>query len=194
LNLRPLGPEPATDSVHAVAGGGKPSQALDDTGIDSSETVEGLPPDPPNGTGGNGSAEQVAADLRRTEFLRPEGLLPVAAVAKRLGISAATVHEAINAGKLRSVLFGSVRRVRPGDLEEYVRSRSASRPPADEDWCTVAELMRATGLSRSQAYRLLARGSVPFQVFAGTRHVRRKDLDALVREAKTHLTTGGGST
>lgn len=73
--------------------------------------------------------EQVAADLRRTEFLRPEGLLPVRAVAQRLGLSAATVHNDINAGRLRCVLFGSVRRVRPADFEEYALVRS-SRPPA----------------------------------------------------------------
>ena len=101
MNLRPLGPEPTTDSVHAVAGSGKPSQALDDTVVDSGEAVESLPPDPPNGTNGNGSAEQVAADLRRTEYLRPEGLLPVRAVAELLGLSVATVHNDINAGRLR---------------------------------------------------------------------------------------------
>ncbi len=194
MNLRPLGPEPATGEVLTVGGVGRPSQALDDTGVEGGEAVEALPENPPDGGDGTASAEQVAADLRRAEFLRPECLLPVAAVAERLGLSASTVHEAINAGKLRAVLFGSVRRVRPADLDEYVRSRSAASPPDDEAWCTVAELMRATGLSRSQAYRLLARGSVPFHVFAGTRHVRRKDLDALVREAKTHLTAGGGST
>jgi excisionase family DNA binding protein len=55
----------------------------------------------------------------------------VAAVAKRLGLSVSTVHEAINAGKLRAVLFGSVRRVRPEDLEAYEQSLDASRPPAD---------------------------------------------------------------
>jgi excisionase family DNA binding protein len=119
--------------------------------------------------------------LRRTEFLRPEDLLPVAAVAKRLGLSAATIHEAINAGKLRSVLFGSVRRVRPDDLDAYIQSRSASRPPADEDWCMVADVMRATGFSRSRAYRLLARGIVPFQVFAGIKYIRRMDLGTLMR-------------
>ncbi len=134
---------------------------------------------------GNASADRVAADLRRTEFLRPERLLPVSAVAERLGVSAATVHEAINAGKLRCVLFGSVRRVRPEDLEAYTRSRSSSRPPPDEDWCTVVDLMRATGFSRSQVYRLLERRIVPFQIFAGTRHIRREDLAAFLRTRKT---------
>jgi excisionase family DNA binding protein len=122
--------------------------------------------------------------LRRTEFLRPEGLLPVAAVAKRLGVSAATVHEAINAGKLRSVLFGSVRRVRPEDLKAYEQSLNASRPPADEDWCTAAELIHATRLSRSQAYRLLARGDVPFRSFAGTRYIRSEDINLALRTIK----------
>jgi len=163
-----------------VAGGGKPSQALDATAIDSGVPVERLPLDPPNGTDGIASAERVAADLRRTEFefLRPEGLLPVAAVAKRLGVSAATVHEAINAGKLRSVLFGSVRRVRPADLEAYESSRSGSRPPSDEDWCTVAELVRVAGCSRAHAYRVLQRGIVPFRLFGRTRYVRRRDIIA----------------
>jgi excisionase family DNA binding protein len=122
--------------------------------------------------------------LRRTEFLRPEHLLPVSAVAERLGVSVATVHAAINAGKLRSVLFGSVRRVRPEALEAYVQWRGAARPPADEDWCTVVDLMRATGFSRSNAYRLLARGIVPFQVFAGTRYIRSQDAVVFLRTAK----------
>jgi len=126
--------------------------------------------------------------LRRTEFLRPEHLLPVSAVAERLGVSASTVHEAINAGKLRCILFGSVRRVRPEDLEAYVQTRSASRPPADGGWCTVADLMRATGFSRSQAYRLFEREVVPFQVFAGTRYIRSQDLGAFVR---SHRNTPG---
>jgi len=121
--------------------------------------------------------------LRRTEFLRPEHLLPVSAVAERLGVSVATVHAAINAGKLRWVLFGSVRRVRPEDLEAYVQSRSAARPPADEDLRTVADLMRATGFSRSKAYRLLARGILPFQVFAGTRYIRSRDIGDFLRTA-----------
>ncbi len=90
---------------------------------------------------------------KSSQLLRPEGLLPVSAVAERLGVSVSTVHEAINAGRLHSILFGSVRRVRPEDLEAYVRARSASRPPAEEAWCTVLDLMRATRLSRSQAYR-----------------------------------------
>ncbi len=110
------------------------------------------------------------------------------AVAERLGLSVATVHEAINAGKLRCLLFGSVRRVRPEDPEAYVQTRTASRPPADQHWCTVVDLMRATGSSRSQAYRLLERGIVPFQVFAGTRYIRRRDLGAFLQ---THKNTRG---
>jgi excisionase family DNA binding protein len=121
--------------------------------------------------------------LRRTEFLRPECLLTVAAVAKQLGSSASTVHEAINAGKLRAVLFGSVRRVRPEDLEAYEHSVNASRPPADEDWCTVADLMRAARVSRSQAYRLLASGMVSFRVFARVRRIRREDIATFVGSA-----------
>ncbi len=178
MNLRPLGPEPATDSVHALAWDGKPSQAFDATVVASGEGVERLPTDPPNGTDGRGSAERVAADLRRTEFLRPEGLLPVAAVAKQLGLSAATIHEAINAGRLSSVLFGSVRRVRPEDVERYKQSLNGSRPPGDEDWCTVADLIRAAGCSRAHAYRLLERGAIPFRVFGRTRYVRRSDVTA----------------
>ncbi len=72
---------------------------------------------------GNASADQVAAELRRTEHLRPEELLPVRAVADRLGLSTATVHGDINAGRLRWVLFGSVRRVLPQDFEEYAEAR-----------------------------------------------------------------------
>ncbi len=81
-------------------------------------------------------------------------------------------------------MFGSVRRVRPEDLEAYVRSRGPSRPPADEDCCTVLDLMRATGFSRSHAYRLLERGSVPFEVFAGTRYIRSEDLGGFLRTHK----------
>ncbi len=184
MNLRPLGPEPVTGTVHAVRGDGKPSQALDDTRAGAAGAVEPVPRDAANGTDGSTFGEQVAADLRRTEFLQPEGLLPVAAVAKRLGVSASTVHAAINAGKLRAALFGSVRRVRPEDLDAYVRSRGAPRPPADEDWCTVADLIHATGLSRSQAYRLLARGSVPFRSFGGTRYIRSGDLSLALRTIK----------
>jgi hypothetical protein len=130
-NLRPLGPEPALGAVHALSGSGKPSQALDDTGIDPGHAVESLPPDPPNGADGSASADQVAADLRRTEYLRPEGLLSVRAVAERLELSAATVYNDINAGRLRWVLFGSVRRVRPEDLGLYAqtRGRPLSRAP-----------------------------------------------------------------
>ncbi len=167
-----------------MGGSGKPSQPFDDTGVEAASSVEGLPQDPPSGRDGNASADQVAADLRRTEFLRPEGLLPVGVVAERLGVSVATVHAAINAGKLRWVLFGSVRRVRPEDLEAFVRSRSASRPPADDGWYTVADLMRATGFSRSKAYGLLERGILPFQVFAGIRHVRRGDVSDFLRTTK----------
>jgi hypothetical protein len=130
LTLRPLGPEPATGVVATVGGLVRPSQPLDDTGVEATAAVEGLPQNPQNplnGEVGNASAEQVAADLRRTEFLRPECLLPVSAVADRLGVSVSTVHEAFNAGRLRCILFGSVRRDRPEDLEAYVRSRA---PPA----------------------------------------------------------------
>lgn len=104
-----------------------------------------------------------------------------------------TVHEAINAGKLRCILFGSVRRVRPDDLEAYLQTRTASRPPADEDWCTVVDLMRATGFSRSQAYRLLEREIVPFRVFAGTRYIRSEDLGAFIRTNRNTSGTQGGS-
>jgi len=165
-----------------VRGDGKPSQALDDTEVDADADVERLPANPPNGTGRSASAEQVAADLRRRELLRPEDLLPVGEVANRLGLSASTIHEAINAGKLRSVLFGSVRRVRPEDLEAYMRSRSAARPPTDEDWSTVAELRRALGCSRSHTYRLLARRDVPFAIFGGTRYIRRRDVTCVLDE------------
>jgi excisionase family DNA binding protein len=127
LNLRPLGPEPAPGRVHAVAGVGKPSQTLDDIQVERSGRVEDLSPDPPNGTDGTAPSNPLAAELRRTEYLRPEDLLPVRVVAQRLGASVATVHNHINAGRLRYVLFGSVRRVRPEDFEAYLRVR-ASHP------------------------------------------------------------------
>ena len=74
-----------------------------------------------------------------------------------------------------------MRRVRPGDRETYEQSLNVSRPPADEDSCTVADLVRAARVSRSHAYRLLARGMVPFRVFAGVRRIRREDIATFVR-------------
>lgn len=65
-------------------------------------------------------------------------------------------------------------------METYEHSLSASRPTADEDWCTVADVMRTTGFSRSQTYRLIARGVLPFEVFAGKKYVRREDLTAFL--------------
>jgi predicted DNA-binding transcriptional regulator AlpA len=44
--------------------------------------------------------------------------------------------------------------------------------------------MRATGFSRSKAYRLLERGILPFRVFAGARHVRSKDVGDFLRSEK----------
>jgi excisionase family DNA binding protein len=171
--------------VHDLAASDIPSQALDNTQDPRSPAVEDLPPDATDGAGGTAFPQPVAADSRRTEFLRPEDLLPVSAVAERLGVSMATVHAAINAGELRWVLWGSVRRVRPEDLEAYVLSRDASRTPAGEDWCTVADLMRTTGFSRSKAYRVLARSDLPFQVFAGTRYFQSEDVAIFLRAGKT---------
>lgn len=128
--------------------------------------MEDLPRNAPDGGGGNPFPGTVAADLRRTELLRPELLLPATAVARRLGLSPSTVHNAINAGKLRCHLFGTARRVRPEDVEAYAQARAAECPPAGEDWRTVKDLMRAAQLSRPQAYRLLASGVLPFRVFA----------------------------
>jgi excisionase family DNA binding protein len=118
--------------------------------------------------------------LRRTEreFLRPEDLLPVTVAAQFLGVSAATVHKAINAGKLRCHLFGTARRVRPEDLEAYTLARASDRPPAGEDWRTVRDLMRAAKVCRSEAYRLTDRGVVPVHVFGGVRYIRGKDISA----------------
>jgi excisionase family DNA binding protein len=186
LNLRPLGPEPTEESVPPLSGLGTSSQALDTTGVVESHSVEDLPRDAPNGAGGEPFQGQVAADLRRTKFelLRPEDLLPVTAAAQLLGVSVATVHNAINAGKLRYHLFGTARRVRPEDLDAYGKARVAERPPAGEDWRTVRDLMRAAEVSRSQAYRLLDSGVVPFQVFAGVRYVRGKDIAAVARSRR----------
>ena len=122
-------------------------------------------------------------DLRRTDFLRPEFLLSTTEVARRLGVCVATVHKAINTGKLRSQLFGAVRLVTPEDLDAYIQTRADDRPKAQDGWRTVRDLMRAGGLSRSQAYRLLARGGVPFKVFAGVRYIRAEDIAAFGRNA-----------
>jgi len=120
--------------------------------------------------------------LRRTqfEFLRPEDLLPVTAAAQFLGVCVATVHNAINAGKLPCHLFGTARRVRPEDLDAYARARAAESPPAGEDWRTIRDLMQAAKVSRSQAYRLLERGVVPFQVFRGVRYIRAEDIATFI--------------
>ncbi len=74
-----------------------------------------------------GMEPRPRSELRRTEYLRPEGLLSVRAVAEYLGLSAATVHNDINAGRLLWVLFGSVRRVRREDFEGYARVRGLPR-------------------------------------------------------------------
>ncbi len=106
------------------------------------------------------------------------------AAAEFLGVSVATVHNAINAGKLRCHLSGTARRVRPEDLDAYAQARAAERPPAGEDWRTVRDLMRAAEVSRSEAYRLIKRGVVAFQVFAGVRYIRAKDIAAFTRSCK----------
>jgi len=77
----------------------------------------------------------------------------------------------------------------------YEQSLSASRPPPDEDWFTVAELIRAAGCSRTHAYGLLARGIVPFRVFSGIRYVHSKDLATLRsrRATPSHRSTVRGA-
>jgi excisionase family DNA binding protein len=167
-----------------VAGVSTASQALDNTEDPRSPAVEDLSRNVTNGADGQAFAEQVAADLRRKELLRPEDLLPVTAVAEFLGISVSTVHAAINAGKLPSHRFGAARRLRPEDVAAYAQARVESGPPADEGWCTVRELMRAAEVSRAQAYRLLERGVVPFKVFAGVRYIRGEDIAAFARNCK----------
>jgi excisionase family DNA binding protein len=107
--------------------------------------------------------------------------MPVSAVARQLGVSTATVQKAINNRELRSHLFGAVRRVRPEDLMVYVQARGVRGPPPGEDWGTVGDLVREAAVSRSQAYRLLERLAVPFEVFAGVRYIRRRDIDAFAQ-------------
>ena len=107
------------------------------------------------------------------------------AAAEFLGVSVATVHNAITAGKLRCHLFGTARRVRPEDLDAYAQARAAELPPVGEDWRTVRDLMRAAEVSRSEAYRLLGRGVVPFKVFAGVKHIRGEDVAAIARNRRT---------
>jgi hypothetical protein len=103
LNLRPLGPERPPISVDIAARLSMPSQVLDIAEDGLPATVEEKPPDTPSGAGGEAFPEPLAADLRRTgrQFLRPEDLLTVAEVAERLGVTASTVHNLINAGKLK---------------------------------------------------------------------------------------------
>jgi hypothetical protein len=48
----------------------------------------------------------------------------------------------------------------------------------------VADLVRATGYSRSKAYKLLARGVLPFQVFAVTRFIRSGVVDGFLTTTK----------
>ena len=169
-----------------MAWGGTSSQPLDATGVVQAGSVDDLPRDAPSGAGGEPFPGQVAADLRRTEreFLRPEDLLPVTVAAQFLGVSVATLHNAINAGKLPCHLFGTARRVRPEDLDAYALARSGEFPPAGEDWRTVGDLMRAAEVSRSQAYRLLERGVVPFKVFGGVRYIQGQAVVNLARSRK----------
>jgi excisionase family DNA binding protein len=148
-------------------------------------------PNPPNGAYGKPFAEQVAADLRRTDLVRSDYLLPVSSVAQRLGVSVATVHKAINEGRLRCHLLGCVRRISPEDLDGYIRGQAARQPPTDEDWRTVKDLMQAAAVSRSQAYRLLERGLVPFKVFAGVRYIRNEDI-AAVAQSRIPSSSGRG--
>jgi excisionase family DNA binding protein len=130
LNLRPLGPEPDAGLVHRLAAVRPYSQPLDSTRVVNVSPVENLPRDPPDGVRGNRSNDAVAAELRHPRLLRPELLISVAYVAERLGVSVATVHNAINAGKLRCHLFGSVRRIKPEDVELYIRTYGRRRPRA----------------------------------------------------------------
>jgi hypothetical protein len=44
--------------------------------------------------------------------------------------------------------------------------------------------MRAAEVSRSAPYRLIDRGVVPFQVFAGVRSIQGKDIAAFTRSRK----------
>jgi excisionase family DNA binding protein len=126
LNLRPLGPEPDAEGVHPLAGFLSHSQPLDTTQVVDDDVVERMPRHPADVTNGNWPTNHVAADLRRGELLRPELLLSVTEVAHRLGVSVATVHNRINAGELRCHLFGSVRRIKPEDLEAFIRAREAA--------------------------------------------------------------------
>ncbi len=131
MNLRPLGPERAPDSVDSSAPLSTPSQGCDIAEDGPPSAVEEAPPDTPSGACGEELPLHFAADLRRKEreFVRPEDLLTVAEVAERLGVTTSTVHNLINAGKLKCHRFGNARRVRPEDLKEHCEARAADRPP-----------------------------------------------------------------
>jgi excisionase family DNA binding protein len=160
-----------------------PSQAVDITGDGPPASVDEKPSDTPGGADGRVFPETLAADLRRPEceFLRPEDLLTVAEVAERLGVTTSTVHNLINAGKLKFHRFGNARRVRPAALEALCEAMAAGRPPAGEDWRTVKEIVRSADISRSLVYRLIRRGVLPAMMFGSAHYVRGEDLARFMR-------------
>jgi excisionase family DNA binding protein len=160
-----------------------PSQALDVSRDGPPATINEEPPNTAGGAGGEALLEPSAAVLRRNGrvFLRPEDLLTVAEVAERLGVTTSSVHNLINAGKLRCLRFGNARRVRPEDLEAHCDARAGARPPAGEDWRTVNDLVRLASVSRSLVYRLIKRGELPAKQFGMVYYVRGESFVDLVR-------------
>jgi hypothetical protein len=67
---------------------------------------------------------------------------------------------------------------RAGAGDEVVEAPAAGTHRVGGAGRTIRDLMRAAEVSRSQAYRLIERGVVPFQVFAGVRYIRGEDIVA----------------
>ena len=56
-----------------------------------------------------------------------ENMLTPPQVCERLGISKTYLYRMMQAGELRSVRVGRLRRIRPSDLEAYIASRTEGR-------------------------------------------------------------------
>ena len=183
MNLRPLGPEGFPEWVHSLVASVTSWQPFESSAFPEAASVDSLPINTPNGARGSSFPGPFAADLLRTDrvLLRPEALLSVDDVAELLDVTRQTVHNWIDAGKLRCHRFGNERRVKPKDLDTYCRERAADLAPPGEDWRSVREVAQAARISRSLAYRFVRRGTLAARRFGGAYYVHRKDLDELVR-------------
>lgn len=69
-----------------------------------------------------------SADKARGGYPKPHDpnrLLTLNEAADRLAVSISTVRRAVNAGELKTVRIGKIIRVRPADLDEYIRTHAA---------------------------------------------------------------------